>query len=257
MVDKATMTRLYGLPCTGRNQVPVRVFGTTIPFARKGANQLLRAAMAAYDVDYKVYRIESINCRSTTAGGSISAHAWPAAVDINADTNHYSKTRLISDIPAPFIACFERAGFGWGGNWRSAKDAMHFSLAPNEGGTPSPQPFDPRLQEQAVGKWRGLHGGVDAPIDRSVHTRAAGKNAPPFPGYLMSLERWQRTNQPDENVRRFERRLKERGWSVAVDGRLTADLARVIRAFQREKHLRVDGEVGEDTWRMIWKAPVT
>ena len=90
---------------------------------------------------------------------SISAHAWPLAVDINPERNAYSKTRLITDMPEAFVQCFKEAGFGWGGNWRSAKDAMHFSLAPNEGGVPRPEAFDPRLQEQALEKWRQLHAG--------------------------------------------------------------------------------------------------
>jgi len=257
MVSQALLQPLYGRPCAGTNQVPVRVFGTTLVFARKGANQLLRAAMLAYDVDYRVYRIESINCRSTTAGGSISAHAWPVAVDINPDTNAYSKTRLITDMPAAFIECFKLAGFGWGGNWRSAKDAMHFSLAPNEGGRPKPESFDPRLQEQALEKWRTLHGGVDAPIDPSIRTRARGKQPPAYPGSPLSLESWRLTREPDANILRFQTRLKERGWNVATDGKFSADLIAVIRAFQREKLLAVTGQVDENTWRMIWQAPVT
>jgi D-alanyl-D-alanine carboxypeptidase/Putative peptidoglycan binding domain len=257
MVSQEVLRPLFGLPATGRNQVPVRVFGTTLTFSRQAANQLLRAAMRAYDVDYRVYRIESYNPRSTTAGGSISAHAWPIAVDINPETNPYSKTQLKTDMPAEFIACFKQEGFGWGGNWRSAKDAMHFSIAPNEGGVPRPEPFDPRLQEQVAEKWRALHGGVDAPIDPSVPTRAAGKKAPAFPGFPLSHGLWKQTKQPDDHVRLCQKRLQERGWRVVVDGRFTVDLASVIRAFQREKRLRVDGQVDEDTWRLIWEAPVT
>ena len=257
MVSQTVLQPLYGQPCKGTNQVPVRVFGTTLSFARKGANQLLRAALLAYDVNYRVYRIESINCRSTTAGGSISAHAWPLAVDINPETNAYSKTRLITDMPEAFVQCFKEAGFGWGGNWRSAKDAMHFSLAPNEGGVPRPEAFDPRLQEQVLEKWRQLHGGVDAPIDPTIEIRAKGKRPPAYPGFPLSLESWRRTRAPDENIRRFQTRLKERGWNVATDGKFSADLLAVIRAFQREKRLAVSGEVDESTWRMIWEAPVT
>lgn len=256
MVSQTVLQPLYGRPAMGTNQVPVRVFGTTLPFARKAANQLLRAALLAYDVDYRVYRIESYNPRSTTSGGSISAHAWPIAVDINPEKNPYSSTTLVTDMPNAFIAAFKQAGFGWGGNWRSAKDPMHFSLSPNEGGVPRPEPFDPRLQAQVSEKWRSLHGGVDDPIDPSIPTRP-GKKAPAFPGHLMSAELWRETKKPDEDVRRFQQRLKERGWAVAVDGKFTTELERVIRAFQREKHLEVDGRVGENTWRMIWEAPVT
>jgi peptidoglycan hydrolase-like protein with peptidoglycan-binding domain len=136
------------------------------------------------------------------------------------------------------------------------KDPMHFSLAPNEGGIPEPEPFDPRLQAQVLEKWRSLHGGVDTPIDPSIPARP-GKKAPAFPGYPMSVDLWRQKKQADANVRRFQLRLKERGWRVAADGKFTTDLASVIRAFQREKHLQVDGQVDENTWRMIWEAPVT
>ena len=45
-------------------------------------------------------------------------------------------------MPKEFVKAFTSEGFGWGGAWKSVKDAMHFSLSPNEGGKPSIEKFD-------------------------------------------------------------------------------------------------------------------
>jgi D-alanyl-D-alanine carboxypeptidase/Putative peptidoglycan binding domain len=258
MVDPKKLNPLFGPPCERRDDVPVEVFGTTIAFARRGANQLLRAAMRAYDLDYRVHRIESYNCRLTTGGGSRSAHSWPVAVDINPDQNPYSSTgHLKTNMPKDFIECFKKEGFGWGGDWHSVKDPMHFSLAPNEGGDPAPAAFDHRLQQRALRKWRDRHGGANAPPSPGPHSVASGVSAPPFPGHILSVKRFRQTKRPDDDVRKFQRRLKKRGWRIATDGKFTPAVERVVRAFQREKRLRVTGSVDRATWRMIWEAPVT
>lgn len=71
-------------------------------------------------------------CRKTVSGRSWSIHALCAG-DINWDRNPYGK-KLITDMPKWFIQLFLDEGWGWGGNWNSVKDAMHFSKAPHEGG---------------------------------------------------------------------------------------------------------------------------
>jgi hypothetical protein len=258
VVEPKQLNPLFGPPWEHRDDVPVEVFGTTIAFAPRGANQLLRAALRAYDVDYRVHRIESYNCRLTTGGHSRSAHSWPVAVDINPDKNPFSSTaQLKTDIPKKFVDCFKKEGFGWGGDWHSVKDPMHFSLAPNEGGVPAPSDSDHRLQQRALRKWRDLHGGVNAPPSPGAHPSASGVAAPPFPGHILSVKRFRAANGPDKDVRAFQRRLKQRGWRIATDGKFTTAVERVVRAFQREKRLPVTGTVDKATWRMIWEAPVT
>lgn len=60
-----------------------------------------------------------------------------------------------------------------------------------------------------------------------------------------------------EDLKRWQRRMKERGWDIRITGRYddskTADVA---RAFQREKGLDVDGLVGADTWKAAWTTPI-
>lgn len=258
MASEAQLNPLFGPPCEHHDVVNVEVFGRTITFARRGANQLLRAAMRAYDVKYAVYRIESYNCRKVTSGTSRSAHSWPVAVDINADTNPYSKAgKLQTDMPRAFVECFRAEGFGWGGDWTRPKDPMHFSLAPNERGKPHPEAFDSRLQQQARARWRQVHGGTEAGPAERPKPKAAGISAPPFPGNVLSYDRWRQTKRPDAGVRTFQRRLKERGWTIATDGNFTKQVETVVRAFQREKLLAVTGRVDGATWTAIWTASLT
>ncbi len=65
-----------------------------------------------------------------TIGGryQVSLHAHGVALDINSTTNPYrSDNKLISDMPAWFVAAWKDAGFCWGGDWSFAKDPMHFA----------------------------------------------------------------------------------------------------------------------------------
>ena len=62
-----------------------------------------------------------------------SVHAHGGAIDINPGANPMGG-QLITDMPENISAIAKQLGLGWGGNWASIKDAMHFSVASNEGG---------------------------------------------------------------------------------------------------------------------------
>jgi hypothetical protein len=66
--------------------------------------------------------------------GTKSIHAHGAAIDINPSTNPLGTT-LVTDMPADISSVAGGLGLGWGGNWKSRKDAMHFSAAKSEGGS--------------------------------------------------------------------------------------------------------------------------
>jgi lysozyme len=62
----------------------------------------------------------------------------------------------------------------------------------------------------------------------------------------------------DDRVREWQKRMKERGWNIEVDGDYRDQSESVCRAFQEEKGLKpVDGIVGPITWKATWEAPVT
>lgn len=66
--------------------------------------------------------------------GVKSVHAYGGALDINPATNP-SGSNLVTDMPSEISSIAAGLGLGWGGNWTTPKDAMHFSAAESEGGS--------------------------------------------------------------------------------------------------------------------------
>ncbi len=85
----------------------------------------------------------------------------------------------------------------------------------------------------------------------------AGKTVPvqppPWPGTYLH---WPPPTRGDE-VRRWQRQMADRGWSIIVDGAYGPQSSDVCKRFQRDKGLPVDGVVGPNTWDAAWAAPVT
>ncbi len=77
-----------------------------------------------------------------------------------------------------------------------------------------------------------------------------GGKAPKFPGLM-------KRKSTGAGVRALQQRLKARGWKITVDGEFGPQTDRIVRAFQKEKGLLVDGEVGPLTWNALWTAPIT
>lgn len=90
---------------------------------------------------------------------------------------------------------------------------------------------------------------VKRPATATVKHRPAVQ-VPAFPGTT-------RRGSKGAAVRAAQARLAARGWSLAVDGDFGKGTEAVVRAFQAEKHLAVDGIVGRNTWQALWTAPVT
>lgn len=79
------------------------------------------------------------------------------------------------------------------------------------------------------------------------------KQAPTFPGPVLKHPPLLKTNC----ARRWQQRMRERGWILDVDGYYGPESAGVCRKFQRDKGLVVDGQVGPKTWAAAWTAPIT
>ena len=72
--------------------------------------------------------------------------------------------------------------------------------------------------------------------------------APPFPGTITKP-------QQGEAVKKWQQRMKDRGWHIKVDGIYGAESERLCKNFQAEKDLQVTGSVDERTWNKTWTAP--
>lgn len=86
--------------------------------------------------NYRINTIYGYVCKHVkNQPGKVSAHSFGLALDINPSTNPFSYTRCISNMPPAFVQMFTSRGFGWGGNWNSLKDPMHFSKLASEVGS--------------------------------------------------------------------------------------------------------------------------
>src|SRR5262245_41513571 len=75
--------------------------------------------------------------------------------------------------------------------------------------------------------------------------------APPFPGRLIN------PGDSGDDVREWQERMKERGWRINVTGVHDDQSVAVCRAFQLEKGLGLDGQIGDETWTGAFDLPLT
>lgn len=97
--------------------------------------------------NYTINLLGGYSYRKTVSGSGWSYHASGAAIDINwpnpvwnTAPNGYFPVRPpnapMTDMPVDIVRQLcKKWGLGWGGDWKSADDAMHFSAARREGGS--------------------------------------------------------------------------------------------------------------------------
>lgn len=87
---------------------------------------------------YRVTSVGGYACRKIANSGKMSNHSYGIAIDINPVQNPHTKDGVChTNMPAEFVRLFTSEGWGWGCNWNSSKDAMHYSKASGEGGNMS------------------------------------------------------------------------------------------------------------------------
>jgi hypothetical protein len=104
-----------------------------------------------------------------------------------------------------------------------------------------------------------LMGGIDCDFNLAYKTdygqwmpgRLPPPIPPPFPGRIIT----QPPPMIGTDVRTWQTQMKKRGWTIEMDGKFGPASERVLRAFQEEKGIVVDGELGPESWRAAWAAP--
>ncbi|MCD7854497.1 MAG: M15 family metallopeptidase [Clostridiales bacterium] len=101
-------------------------------------NNYIGAFDEVFGLGFPIKSVGGYNYRNTH-GGRLSEHALGTAVDINPDENYclYSDGTKVGRIYSPYenpysvtpevVSIFKKYGFGWGGDWGSTPDYMHFS----------------------------------------------------------------------------------------------------------------------------------
>ena len=109
-------------------------------------------------VGYKIYSLGGYVDRDVRGKPGVkSIHAHGAAIDINPAENPLG-SQLVTDFPANISQVAAGLGLGWGGNWKSRKDAMHFSAATGEGGKLLKAKTGAMFEGPAEGYFVQLHG---------------------------------------------------------------------------------------------------
>jgi len=114
-----------------------RVTSTSGPSAMVGAEFQSAFQQLISHLDTTGYNIHTlggfVDRDKRNQPGVPSLHGLGAAIDINAAQNPMG-SQLVTDMPEGIGKVARSLGLGWGGNWNSPKDAMHFSAATSEGG---------------------------------------------------------------------------------------------------------------------------
>lgn len=144
LTDKNT-GQSYSVPACDPSAVDIVTIGnggaTKVHKSLTPSINRINAALRAAGQSYDITQVGGYCCRmikkpdgTQHTPPKISKHAFGVAIDINWSTNPFEETTLKTDMPAWFVNIWKAEGWGWGGEWNSSKDAMHFSKYQNEGG---------------------------------------------------------------------------------------------------------------------------
>ncbi|WP_405021472.1 N-acetylmuramoyl-L-alanine amidase [Kitasatospora sp. NBC_00070] len=107
---------------------------------------------------------------------------------------------------------------------------------------------------------KAQRGRIIARAAELLNTPTPPVTPPPVPSFPAWPGRYISLRSPylrGDDVRQWQQRMRDRGWSLDVDGVFGPASARVARAFQSEKGLDADAIIGPATWSAAWTAPRT
>lgn len=162
--------------------------------------------------------------RVISGSTSLSNHSSGTAIDLNAPRHPLGKSGTFSATQRSHIRSILNSCNGvvrWGGDYSGRKDEMHFEI--------NVRPGDPRLA--ALAKRIGGGGGTPAPAPIAWTTVKRGAS-----GFRVTA---------------IQHLLRQRGYSLSVDGSFGPTTQNRVIAFQRAKGLAADGVVGPRTWSAL------
>ncbi len=119
------------------SRVTITLYGggrITVDRRCEQAFKALNQCLITHGYRTRIVDTGAYNCRIITGGTGYSLHAYGIAADLNWQTNPYGK-KLITDMPPAMRADIKalrtkngKQVFGWGGDYRTNKDAMHWEI---------------------------------------------------------------------------------------------------------------------------------
>lgn len=192
------------------------------------AVQALGRVLEAHNYPVRAGDTGGFNCRPITGGAGHSLHAFGIAIDINWNTNPFrSDNVLVTDMPQVMVANILRIRtnsgqqvWGWGGRYRTVKDAMHYEIVCTPVDLATGIDWDTvhqaRLRPETPHRWPLVQRGDRGPAVEKLHD-LLGIASPGQAGYGM--------------------------FGSMTDA--------VVRDYQTTHGLEVDGRVGRQTWTAL------
>jgi len=162
--------------------------------------------------------------RPISGSTTLSNHSSGTAIDLNAPRHPLGTSGTFTATQRSHIRSILNSCNGvvrWGGDYSGRKDEMHFEI--------NVRPGDPRLAALA----QRISGGGGTPTPAPIAWTTVKRGASGF------------------RVTAIQHLLRQRGFSLTVDGSFGPTTQSRIISFQRSKGLAGDGVVGPKTWSAL------
>lgn len=110
-----------------------------------------------------------------------------------------------------------------------------------------PTPYTIHKVQGNPGKLHPLYGAID-----TLKTYTAWTAWLPMPDHVPPTNLpWLKRGSTGPSVKLLQTRLKTFGYKIAIDGRFGRQTERIVKQFQHDRKLWVDGIVGPETWNAL------